>query len=239
MLICANMNAIILSIGTELTTGQCLDTNSAWLSAALTRIGGCVVRHVTIGDDLDQVRQAIREALASAEIIIATGGLGPTVDDLTRQALAEAIGQPLEENAEALGQIRTMFARWQRPLQDSNLVQALIPRGCTVIRNNRGTAPGIWYRSGHVNLFALPGVPAEMKAMFAATIAPVVEARSGAARSAEARLLCFGISEAKLGDLIQDLMARGRNPLVGTTASGGVISVRVIACGRTNRRLRH
>jgi nicotinamide-nucleotide amidase len=226
------MNAVILSIGTELTTGQCVDTNSAWLSAALTRFGGCVVRHVTIGDDLDHVRQAIREALASAEIIIATGGLGPTVDDLTRQAIAEAVRQPLEENAEALAQIRAMFERWQRPWHDTNRVQAMIPHGCMMIRNDRGTAPGIWYHTERVDLFALPGVPGEMKAMFAAAIAPVIEARSGAARAVEARLPCYGISEAKLGELIQDLMARGRNPLVGTTASGGVISVRLVAHGR-------
>jgi len=228
----ANMNAIILSTGTELTTGQCVDTNSAWLSAALGRFGVRVIRHVTVGDDIQDIRQAMGEALDSTDLVVATGGLGPTADDLTRDALAEAIEQPLEENAEALGQIRAIFERWQRPWHEANRVQAMIPRGCTVIPNPRGTAPGIWYHTASTDLFVLPGVPAEMRAMFAAAVVPVVEKRCGGARTERARLPCFGISEAKLGELIQDLMVRGRNPLVGTTASGGVISVRLVAWGK-------
>ncbi|MGB2986293.1 MAG: competence/damage-inducible protein A [Phycisphaerae bacterium] len=225
------MDAVILSIGNELTTGQAVDTNAAWLSAALTRFGISVVQHVTVDDDLDRICAAIRQALGGSDIVIITGGLGPTPDDLTRQAFADAVGEPLEQNAEALEHIRTMFARWQRPMSESNKVQALIPRGCEVIPNERGTAPGIRYRRGDVQLFALPGVPAEMQAMFNATIASALEAQTGGARTHQARLLCYGISEAKVGEVIGDLMKRDRNPLVGTTALGGVISVRVVARG--------
>ena len=104
--------------------------------------------------------------MASAGFVVITGGLGPTADDITRDAIAAAVGRPLEENPEALGQIRALLARLQRPLNDSNRVQAMIPRGCMVIRNPRGTAPGIHYSGEQAQVFALPGVPAEMKAMF-------------------------------------------------------------------------
>ncbi len=226
------MDAVILSIGTELTTGQQVDTNAAWLSAELTRIGIRVVGHITTGDDLGHIRAAISPVLDGPQVVILTGGLGPTPDDLTRYALAEAIGEPLEENAEALGRIRALFERLQRPMSEANKVQAMIPRGCDVIPNERGTAPGIWYHGDDADLFALPGVPAEMKAMFLASVAPALGPRVGARCGREARLMCFGISEAKTGELLGGLMSRDRNPLIGTTASRGIISVRITAQGK-------
>ncbi len=226
------MNAVILSIGTELTTGQIVDTNAAWASAELTRLGARVAEQVTVGDDVDAIRAAIVRALDESDVVIVTGGLGPTPDDLTRQALAEAIDQPLEEDSEALAQIRAMFERLQRPMSGSNKIQAMIPRGCEMIPNAHGTAPGIRYGRDGGQLFALPGVPAEMKAMFVAAVAPVVRGLTGGTRTYQARLVCYGISEAKLGDLLGDLMIRDRNPLVGTTASCGVLSVRVVAQGQ-------
>jgi nicotinamide-nucleotide amidase len=225
------MDAVIISVGTELVTGQCVDTNSAWLSGELSPFGVQVVRHVTVGDDVERLEGAIREAMGKAGIIVITGGLGPTADDITRDALAAAIDAPLEENAEALGQIRAMFERWQRHMSDANRVQALIPRGCEIIPNKRGTAPGIRHRGDRTEMFALPGVPAEMKAMFTAAIEPVVRAAAGEAAMVVGRLLCYGIAEAKVGELLADLMDRTRNPLVGTTASNAVISVRVVARG--------
>ncbi len=225
------MTAGIISVGTELTTGQCVDTNAAWLSGQLTRRGVEVVEHVTVGDDRERIRDAISHVLDRSDLVIITGGLGPTPDDVTRHALADAIGQPLEESREALAQLRAMFERWQRALHESNLVQALIPAGCTVLPNARGTAPGIAYRRGDARLFALPGVPAEMKAMFEAAVLPALGTRGGTGCTRSARLLCFGISEARLGETLADLMAAGRNPSVGTTASAAVISVRVNARG--------
>jgi nicotinamide-nucleotide amidase len=226
------MNAVILSIGTELTTGQNVDTNAAWLSARLTPMGVRVIRHVTVGDNLEPVREAIGQSLEECDLVVITGGLGPTPDDLTRRAVAEAIRQPLEENADALGQIRSLFQSWGRPMSDANRVQAMIPRNCDVIPNARGTAPGIRYRGEGTQLFALPGVPAEMMAMFDAAVVPALATRTGDGGACDRRLLCFGISEAKVGELLGDLMARDRNPLVGTTASHGVISVRIVAIGQ-------
>lgn len=224
----SRMNAVILSVGTELVSGQTLDTNAAWLAAELTRAGLDVVRHVTVGDELDRLTVSIRHALAAADVVILTGGLGPTADDLTRQALADALDLPLEKNADALARIVAFFERWQRPMADSNRLQALMPRGCRVIPNPRGTAPGIWFRQADKQLFALPGVPGEMKAMFAESVAPAIVVPGGAAVLV-GRLNTFGMSEAKLGEAIADLMLRDRHPLVGTTASQAIISVRIIA----------
>jgi nicotinamide-nucleotide amidase len=227
----ADMDAVIISCGTELVTGQCVDTNSAWLSAQLTPLGVKVVEHVTVGDDVTHLASAIRRALDGASLVILTGGLGPTLDDVAREAIAAALEKPLEENSEALAQVRAFFDRWQRPMPESNRRQAMIPRGCEVIPNPRGTAPGIRYSRDDRHLYAFPGIPTEMQAMFNAAVLPRLHAVTGGATTESARLLCFGISEAKLGELLADLMQRGRNPSVGTTASQAVLSVRVLAEG--------
>ena len=225
------MDAVIISCGTELTTGQCVDTNSAWLSAQLTPVGVHVVEHVTVSDDVDDLVSVIRRAFHAVNLVIITGGLGPTQDDVTREAIAAALEVPLEDNTEALMQIRAFFERWQRPMPESNRRQAMIPRGCEVIPNPRGTAPGIRLVQGDRSLYAFPGIPAEMQVMFNATVLPELRAVTGRATIEAARLLCFGISEAKLGEMLADLMERGRNPSVGTTASQAVLSVRVLAEG--------
>lgn len=222
------MDAIIISCGAELVTGQCVDTNSAWMSAKLTARGVRVIEHVTVDDDCPRLAAAIRLALGKAELVLLSGGLGPTSDDITREAIAEAMGQPLEENPEAMGQIRAFFDRWGRPMPESNRKQAMIPRGCRVVPNPRGTAPGIQAICEGRNLFAFPGVPGEMKPMFEAEVLPILP--GVAATIVEPAVLkCFGISEAKLGEILADLMRRGRNPSVGTTASKAVLSVRVVA----------
>lgn len=223
------MQAVIISIGDELTTGQNIDTNSAWLSRELTAAGVAVIRHITVGDEVSRIETSFRQALAAAELVIATGGLGPTADDLTREALAAATDRVLEENAEALSQLEAFFARWQRPMSASNRVQALVPRGCRVVHNPRGTAPGLWYEKDGRHLFALPGVPSEMKAMYTAAIVPLVAGLASGRSTQIARVLTFGMSEAKIGELIADLMARGRHPLVGTTASEAMITIRIVA----------
>lgn len=231
------MQAAILSVGTELVSGQCVDTNSAWISARLTERGIAVVEHLTVGDDVSRLEAAIRRTLAGSEIVIITGGLGPTADDITREGLARAIDSPLEENIEAMAQIRAFFERWQRPMPESNKLQALVPRGCTVLPNSRGTAPGILYHRENRLLAALPGVPSEMKAMFDETVAPLLPRKTGGACTRSLRLQCFGISEAKLGETIHDLMRRDRNPLVGTTASQAVLAIRILATAESEARV--
>ena len=223
------MHAIVISVGTELTTGQCVDTNAVWLSVELSQLGLDVVEHVTVGDDTTRLARAIRRAMDEVGTVVVTGGLGPTMDDITREALASALGERLEEHPEALAQIEAFFARWPRAMPASNRVQALIPRGCDVIPNERGTAPGIYCCRPRQRLFALPGVPAEMKAMFQTAIVPILSQVAGGRATAMERLLLCGISEATIGELLGEMMDRTRNPLVGTTASDGIISVRVVA----------
>ena len=225
------MDATIVSVGHELITGACIDTNSAWLSEELTRVGVHTIAHVTVGDDVERICGAITGGLSNADLVIVSGGLGPTADDLTRQGVAAAVGRPLEENPEALRQIRAMFERWQRPFDEANTVQAMIPSGCKMIPNLRGTAPGIAYTSGQKRLYALPGVPSEMKAMFREAIAPTLVGCSIGSIVRSRQIRCFGMAEARVGELLADLMVRGRNPLVGTTASDAVITVRLTAEG--------
>ncbi len=221
-----------MSIGTELVTGQTVEANSAWLSSRLTPLGVRVVEHATVGDEAEWIATAIRESLERADLVIATGGLGPTPDDLTREAIASAISAPLELSEEALNQIERFFVQWRREMPESNRRQAMIPHGCAVIANARGSAPGIAYRSGGKRLFALPGVPAEMMAMFEVAVDPELRGLSIETRTRSVRLQCFGISEAALGESLADLMARNRNPLMGTTASGAILTVTVLAHGR-------
>ena len=222
------MDAVIISCGAELVTGQCVDTNSAWLSSRLTALGVRVVEHVTVDDDESRLAECVRRGLNVAQLVIITGGLGPTPDDITREAVAAAIAQPLDESAEAMAQIHAFFERWKRPMPESNRKQAQLPETCLVVSNPRGTAPGIHYAKDGRHLFAFPGVPGEMKAMFELGVLPVLPA-AGAVAVEPAVLKCFGISEAKLGETLADLMKRGRNPSVGTTASKAVLSIRVVA----------
>jgi nicotinamide-nucleotide amidase len=225
------MDAAIISIGAELTTGQQVDSNAAWIASRLNQIGVRPRLHITVDDDLTDIRNAITRALADTDIVILTGGLGPTPDDLTRQGLADAIGRPLQEDVKALKEIQTRFDRWEKTMTASNATQAMIPRGCDMISNPSGTAPGICCEISGKQLFALPGVPSEMMGMFDASVASVLTGGQGGTRVSQGMLRCFGVSEAKIGDLLADKMVPGRNPTVGITASRGVITVRAVARG--------
>src|SRR6516162_10015048 len=160
------MKCEILSIGSELTSGQNLDTNSQWLSRSLAEIGITVGWHTTIADDLDANVEAFRIATRRAGLVLATGGLGPTQDDLTREALARAAGVELILHPESLAHIEAMFRRRNRAMPERNRVQALFPDGAEPIPNANGTAPGIWMRIGSCRVGAMPGIPSEMFAMF-------------------------------------------------------------------------
>src|SRR4051812_24705923 len=164
------MRAEVISIGDELTSGQRLDTNSQWLSERLGEIGIPVMFHTTVADDLEANVRVFREAADRADVVIATGGLGPTADDLTREALARMLGVELVLDEAALAYIRGLFARRKRDMPERNVVQAMFPAGSRVIPNPHGTAPGIDIdvpRSGRTaaRIMALPGVPAEMREM--------------------------------------------------------------------------
>ncbi len=229
------MRAIILSIGDELTLGQTVDTNSAWLSAQLASVGCAVAAHLTVPDDQPAIEQAMEESVGRCDVLIVTGGLGPTEDDLTRQALAAVMREPLELNERWLAQLEKFFKRLGRTMPQTNRIQAMIPRGATMIFNTCGTAAGIdaSYISGDqknvCRIFVMPGVPKEMKAMFARDVLPHVEKMGGGAVILSRTLHTFGLGESAVAEKLGELMKRGCNPSVGTTISGGVVSVRINA----------
>lgn len=229
------MRAEVIAIGDELTSGQRLDTNSQWLSAELGVLGVPVVFHTTAADTLEAGVEAFRAAAARADIVVATGGLGPTADDLTRDVLAAVAGSPLELSPEALAAVESRFARRGMPMPESNRRQAVFPRGSRIIPNPEGTAPGIDVdvAAGRARIFALPGVPAEMRTMWKDTVLPAILAMlPERATIVQRRIKCFGAGESAIEAMLPDLVRRGRDPLVGITAHEATITLRIAARGR-------
>jgi len=233
------MRAEIISIGDELTTGQRLDTNSQWLAERLLEIGVPVAFHTTVGDQLADNVLVFRQACERADVVVATGGLGPTADDLTRQALADLAGVPLVQDDASLAHIKALFAKRKREMPPNNVVQAQFPKGSRPIFNPNGSAPGIDIAipravGKSVRIFALPGVPAEMKEMWAATVSPAIQELLGVRKViAHYRIKCFGVGESDLEAMLPDLIARNRYPLVGITVSQATITLRITAEGET------
>jgi len=187
---------------------------------------------LAVGDELGPVTDAIDLAAKDADLVLISGGLGPTEDDLTRQALADALGQPLVEDPEALATLRAFFDDRGRPMPDRNRVQTLLPQGASPVKNPRGTAPGIHAALHDADVFAVPGVPREMRGMVRDAVLPHVQQRLaelGVSRVIRTtKVNTFGAGESTVAEMLgPDLMRRDRNPKVGTTVSGGICSVRV------------
>lgn len=226
-------NAAILSIGDELVSGLTVNTNAGWIAAQLAQIGISVQEHVAVPDSLQAVAAAIRRFTGRVSVLLISGGLGPTEDDVTRAALADAAGQPLEQDAEALAGIEAFFRRLNRVMAPSNRLQALRPATAKTLPNSCGTAPGICMRVGRTDIFAMPGVPKEMKVMFEQAVLPELRANAPVAGrvSRVIKFNTYGVGESAIGQIIADLMKRGTNPTVGTTVHDGLVSVRVYASG--------
>lgn len=225
---CEHAAAAILSVGDELTLGQALDTNSCWLADRLAGLGIVAVEHVTVPDDAEALAGALRRLAGAAPLVITTGGLGPTADDLTREGLARATGEPLVEDSAALRWIESWFARASRPMPALNRSQALRPRSASCLENTAGTAPGLAGRVADADVFCLPGPPREMREMFERSVVPRLRPPAGG--GVRTRLLhAFGLGESEVAARLGDLMDRARDPLVGTTVSGGVVTCRIRA----------
>ena len=228
------MHAELIAIGDELTSGQRLDTNSRWMAAELGVLGIPVTFHTTV---IEAGLEAFRLAAGRAAIVVVTGGLGPTADDLTRDVLAAAAGVPLDLSEAALVAVESRFVRRGMPMPESNRRQALFPLGSRIIPNPDGTAPGIDVDiprvGGQCRIFALPGVPSEMKTMWRATVEPALVAMlPERATIVQRRIKCFGAGESAIESMLPDLVRRGRDPLVGITAHEATITLRIAARGR-------
>jgi nicotinamide-nucleotide amidase len=231
------MRAEIIAIGDEITSGQLLDTNTQWLSQRHEELGIRVLYHTTVGDELDPMAEVFRQAIERADVVVATGGLGPTADDLTRHALAEATGRELIVDREMLEEIRRLYARRRRVMPKQNEQQAMFPEGSQAVPNPHGTAPGIAMevpREGQepARVFLLPGVPAEMREMWRQTVAGALRQAGAGQRVVRHRIIkCFGAGESNVESMLPDLIRRGQIPRVGINASKTTIILRISAEG--------
>ncbi len=221
-----------------MTTGQRLDTNSQWLSQRCCELGLEVAFHSTVGDEAADNVAVFEQALRRVDLIIATGGLGPTADDLTRSCLSEVAKRPLVRHEPSVAHIQALFQRASRPMPPANLVQADFPQGSRVIPNSQGTAPGIdlvvEHDSHSARFFCLPGVPAEMHEMWREWVAPEINRIIGDGQQLYMEVLnCFGAGESQIESMLPDLINRQRTPRVGITASQATISLRIQARGRS------
>ena len=223
------MTAAILSTGTELTRGELVNTNATWLADALTGAGFDVVALDTVGDDEAALADALTRLGAEHDVIVCTGGLGPTTDDLTSATVAKLLGVPLERHAESLEAIRARLARYGFPLSETNAKQADFPRGATILPNAWGTAPGFAVQLGRALACFLPGVPSEMAAIFGAHVAPLLEPLPHVARH-QVRLRTFGMAESQVNDRLAGIEA-AHGVLIGYRASLPEIEVKVLAEG--------
>jgi nicotinamide-nucleotide amidase len=198
-------NISIITIGDELLIGQVIDTNSAWMAQELNKAGMWVNRRVAIGDGRNDILKALDDESAKAEIILITGGLGPTADDITKPVLCEYFNTTLVVNEAALENVKNIFVKiLQRPLIERNLKQAEVPASCTVIQNKRGTAPGMLFEKNGRIFVSMPGVPHEMKGMMTDDVIPFLQKRFGVNFISHRTLLTAGVGESSLADHIQD-----------------------------------
>ncbi len=227
------MRAEVVAVGTELLLGQIANTNAQWVSERLAEIGVDVLHHVSVGDNLQRIVETLRAAASRADVVIVTGGLGPTQDDLTRVALAEAAGVPLIRRPEIGTSLRERFRARGREMPETNLAQADVPRGGRYIAPERGTAPGLVVSLGEGTVYALPGVPSEMREMMEGTVLPELAALAGPASLVSRTLRCYGLAESRIAELLDDLYRASANPTVAYLAGGGEVHVRLTAKAAT------
>jgi len=226
------MKAEIVAVGTELLLGQIVDTNSAYMAQQLTTIGVDLHFKSNVGDNLDRIAATLRQALDRADFVLTTGGIGPTQDDLTREAVALVTGRPLTFDQRLCDQIADFFTRVGRPMGENNRKQALLPEGAIPIENPVGTAPGFIVEQGSRAIASIPGVPHEMRHFMEHAILPYLRRRMGLREVIVSRLLkLVGIGESLVDERLADLIEAGRNPTIGLLALTqiGEVHVRLTA----------
>ncbi len=229
------MRAEVVGVGTELLLGQIANTNARWISEYLAEIGVDVPYHQVVGDNLDRIVDVLRLALSRVDVVIVTGGLGPTQDDITRDAIAVVMGVPLVRHPEIEALLRATFAGFGRgEMPANNLRQADVPDGARYITPIRGTAPGLIAEfEASRRLYAVPGVPLEMVEMMEDTILPELAGLAGASTLVSKTLRCTGIGESRVAEILDDLFVSLTNPTVAYLATAGETKIRLTAKAAT------
>ncbi|HOG00328.1 MAG: putative competence-damage inducible protein [Firmicutes bacterium ADurb.Bin248] len=227
------MTCELISVGTELLLGNILNTNAQYISQKLADLGVNCYLQTTVGDNPDRLEEAVRRALARADVVILTGGLGPTCDDLTKETVSAALGKKLVLDEDSLAHIRRRFAKMGREMTPNNVKQAEFPEGCAILPNPHGTAPGCIIEHDGKAAILLPGPPNEMEPMFDASVMPYLEKRSGT-KLYSRMVRIFGKGESSVEYELRDLMD-GTNPTVAPYALLGEVKLRVTARCRSER----
>ena len=225
------MKAEVIAIGSELLLGQIIDTNSSYIAKRLAESGIDLAQTATVGDDLQRMKEVIREAINRSQIVITTGGIGPTEDDLTRDAVAEITEHPLIFQPHLMEQIENLFKTRGFRMAENNRKQAYIPEGAIAIENPKGTAPGFIVETSGGTIISIPGVPSEMEYLMENRVIPYIRKRFDIKHQViQYKVLrACGLGESAIGLQIKDLMKESKNPSIGTLASIGDIRIRITA----------
>lgn len=228
------MNAEIIAVGTELLMGQIANTNAQYLSSRLADLGINVYYHSVVGDNPARLKACLKQALERSDVVITTGGLGPTKDDLTKETVAEVFGLPMVLHQESLDYISEYFEKQNRRMSENNVRQAYFPEGSEIVPNHKGTAPGCIVQQGGKIVIMLPGPPRELIPMFEETIFPFFEGKTNQVIGSR-MLKIFGIGESEIEMRIMDLIDNQSNPTIAPYAGTGEVSLRVTARGRDRK----
>ena len=220
------MKTAILTVGTEILFGQIVNTNAAWLSRELNDLGLDVTYHYAVGDNSGRLAEMISLAFRDCEMIITTGGLGPTQDDLTKETIAAAMGEKLVLNEQALASLKSHYEKSKRPMPENNLKQAYIPTNAEILYNDQGTAPGFWLEKDGKIIISLPGPPREMTNMFAKEVRPRLEKRRDSVIYYRV-LRTFGLGESSMETVLLPLIDGQTDPTIATYAKEGECSLRI------------
>lgn len=227
------MNCTILAVGTELLMGQTVNTNATFLSQELNELGINVLYHITVGDNPDRLDKMLKNALEISDLIITTGGLGPTQDDLTKEIVAKSLGRQLYLHRPTYDKLEGFFKRLNREMTDNNIKQAYLPDNSIVLENNAGTAPGFIIEEGDKVIVSLPGPPREMKSIYFDFLKPYLHSKSE--YTIKSKVLKFvGIGESSLENTLVDLISSQTNPTLATYAKDGELTLRITAKGNTD-----
>ena len=232
------MNGIVITIGDEILMGQILDTNSRYIARKLTETGVEVVEMLSVPDRREEIYNTVDYAMGAADLIVVTGGLGPTKDDVTKKVLAEYFGMRLVENREALGWLEELLRNRSLPMNEGNRSQAWLPEGCRVLRNVKGTAPGMWFEKGWKSLISLPGVPFEMEDLMDRCVVPELKAKYPGLQLEYRMLKVYDVPESQLAEHLsawEDGLKDGFK--LAYLPSPGLVRLRVTAKGEHVKQL--